>query len=695
MSQPSHPDPLAPASQPTNPFLAASPLPFELPPFDLIRHEHYRPAFDAGVAEHRAEVAAIVANDDEPSFANTIEALERSGRTLGRVLLVHSNLASSLATAEMQQLETELAPLVAEHWDGIRLDPRLFARIDAVRTRQDDDLTPEQQRVVERYHRDFVRSGAALPEADRERLRRLNTRLTSLTTEFGTRVLAEANDLAVHVTDRDELDGLADNVVEAAAAAAAAEGRDGYLLTLVLPTIQPAMSSLRNRDLRRRLHQAATSRGMRGGEHDTRELVSEIIRLRAERAELLGFTDHAAYVVDDQTAGTTKAVLDMLDEMAAPAMANLEEERRGIERLMREDGVEGPVEPWDWAYYASRDLAATYDVNTNALKPYFELQRVLRDGIFFAASRLYGISFRERDDLPAYAEDVRVFEVLDVDGSALGLFVCDWFARPTKRGGAWMSELVEQSQLAGTRPVVVVCLNVPKPPPGQPALMTTDEVRTGFHEFGHALHALFSTAVYPRLHGTSVPRDFVEFPSQVNEMWAWWPEVVASYAIHHRTGERLDQQVVDRLIAAQAHGQGFDTVAMLGAALLDQELHLRPATEPPVPAADLETFEEEALERHGVRSTLVPPRYRTSYFAHVFNGGYDAGYYSYLWSEVLDADTVDWFVENGGLTRAAGDRFRGQLLAVGGTVDPLLAFAAVRGRGPSTEPLLRRRGLRT
>jgi peptidyl-dipeptidase Dcp len=677
-----------------NPFLQPSTLPFAFPPFDRIRYEHYRPAFDAGVTEQLEEVAAIRDDPDEPTFANTIEALERSGRTLERVLSVHGNLSSSMATDEMRALETELAPLIAAHLDEIRLDPRLFARVDAVHAARDEGLSAEERRVVERYHQDFVRAGAALPEQDRERLRALNTRLTSLTTEFGSRVLAEANDLAVHVTDRAELDGLADNVVEAAAAAAADAGRDGYLLTLVLPTIQPAISSLHNRELRRRLHEAATTRGMRGGPHDTRELVSQITSLRAERAALLGFSDHAAYVVDDQTARTTKAVLAMLDEMAPPATANLEKERARIEQLLHEDGVHGPVQPWDWAYYASRDLAATYDVDSNALKPYFELQRVLRDGIFVAASRLYGVSFRERDDLPVYADDVRVFEVLDHDGSTLGLFVCDWFARPTKRGGAWMSEFVGQSQLLGTLPVVVVCLNVPKPPQGQPALMTTDEVRTGFHEFGHALHGLFSACVHPRLHGTAVPRDFVEFPSQVNEMWAWWPEVLAGYAVHHETGEPLAQDVVDRLVAAQSHGQGFDTVAMLAAALLDQEWHLRTAGQPTVGADEVEQFETAALERHGLRSTLVPPRYRSTYFAHIFSGGYDAGYYSYLWSEVLDADLVGWFTENGGLTRDNGDRFRRELLSVGGTRDPLDAFAAVRGRPPSTEPLLRRRGLR-
>ncbi len=687
-----------------NPFLEPSNLPFAFPPFDRIRHEHYRPAFEAGFAEQRAEVAAVVEDSSEPTFENTIEALERSGRTLERVLLVYSNLAQSMSTEPMRELENEMAPRIAGHQDEILLDPRLFARIDAVHEHRHragaGALTPEQVRVVERYHQDFVRAGAALGDAERGRLRELNTRLTTLTTAFGNRVLAEANRLAVHVKERAELDGLADSVIESAEHAATDAGLDGYLLTIALPTIQPAIASLTNRDVRRRLHEAATSRGMSGGDGDTRALVGEITALRAERAALLGFHDHAAYVVDDRTAGTTKAVLEMLDEMTVPAMRNLEVEQARIEQLLREDGVAGPVEPWDWVYYAARDRAATYDVDANAVKPYFELRRVLEHGVFLAASKLYGLSFRERHDLPVYDADVRVFEVFDGDpggdpigGRSLGLFVCDWFARPTKRGGAWMSEFVGQSHLLDTLPVVVVCLNVPKPPPGRPALMTVEEVRTAFHEFGHALHGLFSDVEYPRLQGTAVPRDFVEFPSQVNEMWAWWPEVLASYAVHHETGEPLAQDVVDRLTASRSHGQGFDTVSMLAAALLDQEWHLRTEHDPQVAAEDVEAFEEAALERHGVRSALVPPRYRSGYLAHAFDGGYDAGYYSYLWSEVLDAEMVDWFTDNGGLTRANGDTFRRDLLSRGGTVDPMEAFEAVRGRPPSIEPLMRRRGL--
>ena len=678
----------------SNPFAAPSTLPFAFPPFDAIRTEHYRPAFDEGVSEQLAEIAAITQDPEPPTFANTVEALERSGRLLDRTMRVFYELTSSMATPEMQELESRLMPEWSAHRDSILLDPALFARLDAVHAaRHESRLDEEQLRLVERHHTDFVRAGAALPAEQQDRLRQLNDEISKTTTAFGSTLLAEANSMAVHVTDVSELEGLSDDAVEAAALAAKERDLDGYVLTLLSPTIQPSLASLRNRDVRRRLHEAATTRGMRGGEHDTRELITRIARLRAERAGLLGHPDHAAYVVADQTAGSSDAVLTMLGAMAAPAMANLERERAAIEAAMREDGLQGPVQPWDWTYYAAKVKAATYDVDTEALRPYFSLDRVLHDGVFLAAERLYGLTFAEREDLPAYAPDVRTYEVRDHDGSPLGLFVCDWFARPTKRGGAWMDEFVSQSRLLDERPVVVVCLNVPKPAPGQPALMTVDEVRTAFHEFGHALHGLFSDVTYPRLSGTAVPRDFVEFPSQVNEMWAWHPEILASYARHHATGEPLPQDVAERLIAAGEAGMGFDTVSMLGAALLDQEWHRLAPDAAALPAGEVEAFEVAALERHGVRSDLVPPRYRSGYFAHAFTNGYDAGYYSYLWSEVLDADMVDWFEENGGLERENGEAFRERLLSRGGAVDPMEAFASIRGRGPSTEPLLRRRGL--
>lgn len=683
-----------PSLDATNPFATPSALPFALPPFAAIRAEHYRPAFEAGVAEHLAEIDAIVADPEPPTFATTVEALERSGRLLDRTMRVFHEMASTMGSAQMRELEAELMPAWSAHRDTVLLDQRLFARLDTVHSaRHDAGLTAEQVRLVERYHTDFVRAGAALSEDDRTRLVELNEEITRLTTAFGAALLAESNDLAVHVTDADRLAGLSDDAVESAALAAKERGLDGYLLVLVAPTVQPALASLHDRELRRELHQAATTRGMRGGEHDTRALLTRLAWLRAQRARLLGHPHHASFVVADMTAGTVDAVESMLDSMVAPAMANLERERAAIEQAMRADGVEGPVQPWDWSYYAARVRAELFDVDAGALRPFFSLDRVLHDGVFLAANRLYGLSFAERPDLPGYAPDVRVYEVRDHDGTPLGLFVCDWFARPTKRGGAWMDEFVTQSHLLGQHPVVVVCLNVPRPAEGQPALMTVDEVRTAFHEFGHALHGLLSDVGYPRIAGTETPRDFVEFPSQVNEMWGFWPEVLAEYARHHETGEPLDPELAQRLVASANHGMGFDTVSMLGAALLDLEWHRLPPDAAQVPPEEVEAFEAAALARHGLTSDLVPPRYRSGYFAHVFAHSYDASYYSYLWSEVLDADMVGWFEENGGLRRENGEVFRARLLSRGSSVDPLEAFAAVRGRPPSPEPLLRRRGL--
>jgi peptidyl-dipeptidase Dcp len=677
-----------------NPFAASSELPLHFPPFDRIREEHYRPAIEQGMAEQRAEVAAIGANPEAPTFANTLEALECSGRLLDRVLSVFYNLVSSDSTDSLLALEGEVSPMLAAHQDAIHLDAALFSRIDQLhRDRAALALAPEQLRLLERLHTDFVRAGAALGEPEQEQLRSLNERLSTLTSTFSTRLLAETRDLAVHVQDRSELDGLAEDAVAAAEQAARTRGLDGYLITLVLPTAQPALASLTNRALRRRLHEAAVSRGLRGNEHDTREVITEIAALRAQRAALLGFADHASYVVADRTAGTVEAVASMLGALVGPAVANARDEATELEAALHADGHKGPLEPWDWAFYAERVKAARFEVDEARLRPYFELGRVLHDGVLRAATALYGVTFDQRHDLPVYHPDVTVFDVNDHDGTQLGIFVCDWFARDSKRGGAWMSTFVDQSRLLGTRPVVVVNLNVPRPPGDEPALMTSDNVRTAFHEFGHALHGLFSDVTYPRLSGTNVPRDFVEFPSQVNEMWAWWPEILSAYARHHVTGEPLPQAEVDGLLAASSYGEGFATVEYLGAALLDHEWHRLAPGADPVAAEDVETFEREALRRHGIDLDVVPPRYRSTYFQHAFLNGYDAGYYSYIWSEVLDADLVEWFHEHDGLQRSNGERFRQRLLSRGGSQDAMEMFAAVRGRGPRIEPLLERRGL--
>jgi peptidyl-dipeptidase Dcp len=676
-----------------NPFCVPSELPHRLPPFDRIHEDHYRPAFEQGMAEQRAEVAAINADDAEPTFENTVEALERSGALLGRVASVFFNLTSSDSTETLRELETELAPQLAAHRDAIYLDRALFQRVATLYARREAlGSDPEQTRLLERYHTDFVRAGAALDADAQSRLRELNAELSTLTTTFSNRLLAEMNDLAVHVEDRSALAGLSEDAIAAAREAARSRDLDGYLISIVLPTGQPALASLSDRAMRERLFRASVGRGLRGNDHDTRDLLTRMATVRAERAALLGYSDHASYVVEDQTAGSVDAVSQMLGRLAPAAVENARAEAEELERALKADGVEGPLQPWDWAFYAERVRQQRFDIDAAALRPYFELERVLRDGVFFAAEQLYGVTFTERDDLPTYHPDVRVFEVFDADGAALGLFLADWYARDSKQGGAWMSNFVDQSGLLDLPPVVTVNLNVPRPPAGEPTLMTIDEVRTAFHEFGHALHGLFSDVTYPRFSGTTVPRDFVEFPSQVNEMWAWWPEVLANYAVHHVTGERLAPEVVQRLEAARSYGEGFATTEYLAAALLDQEWHrLTPGAT--VPAEEAEAFEQAALERHGLALAAVPPRYRSAYFAHIFAGGYSAGYYSYIWSEVLDADTVEWFKENGGLRRENGDTFRRLLLSRGGAVDPMEAFEAVRGRPPRVEPLLARRGL--
>jgi len=678
-----------------NPFARPSKLPYGLPPFDLIHEEHYLPAFEAGMAEQLAEVEVIAGSPDQPSFENTIVALERSGRLLDRVSTVLFNLVGSTSTDGLRAIEAAVAPQLAAHSDAIHLHAALFDRIEDLYDRRADlGLSAEQDRLLERYRSDFVRAGARLSDDAQARLRQLNEELSSLSTGFSARLLAETNASAVHVEDSAELAGLTQDASASAAETARSRGHEsGYLLPLILPTAQPVLVALTDRALRERVFRAATSRGSRGNEHDTRRTLTRIACLRAERAGLLGYPDHASYIVEDQTAGTTDAVATMLHGLVGPAVANARLEEAELQAAFEADGGTGSLQPWDWAYYAEQVKRARFDIDAAAVRPYLELERVLLQGIFHAAGELYGLGFAERHDLPTYHPDVRVFEVTDADGAALGLFLADFYARESKRGGAWMNTLVDQSQLFDTLPVVVNTLNIPRPAEGEPTLLTTDEVRTAFHEFGHALHGLFSDVGYPRFSGTSVPRDFVEYPSQVNEMWAWWPSVLANYAVHHHTGEPLPQALADRLLASRSYGEGFATTSYLAAALLDQEWHRRSPSDPPIAPEDVEAFEAAALARHGLQLDSIPPRYRSSYFSHIFASGYSAGYYSYIWSEVLDADTVEWFHENDGLRRTNGDAFRAGLLSLGGSVDPMDAFAAFRGRPPRIEPLLERRGL--
>ncbi|MFG2698874.1 M3 family metallopeptidase [Kitasatospora sp. NPDC048407] len=671
-----------------NPFFSPSTLVFELPPFAEIREEHYRPAFERGMADQLAEVAAIVADPEPPTFDNTVVALERSGAVLRRVSVVFENQDSSDTTPGVQALDAEISPRLAAHSDAIHLDAALFARIDTLhRTRHELGLDAESLRLLERHHTAFVRAGARLDEAGQQRLREINTRLAADAAAFRKNTHEASLAGAIVVDSADALDGLPGTAIAAAAENARALGHDGHwVLSLKNFSNQPELAELTDRALRERLLTASLRRGL-----DTNgPLAARMAALRAERAALLGYDSHAAYVVADETAGTVEAVDAMLGRLVGPAVANAEREAAELAAAAAADGVT-EFAAHDWAFYAEKVRAERYDVDTAALRPYFELERVLRDGVFFAAGLAYGLSFTERPDLTAYHADARVFEVTDADGSSLGLFIGDFFARESKRGGAWMNELVPQSRLLGRKPVVVNNLNIAHPPAGEPALLSWDEVRTLFHEFGHALHGLFSDVRYPLFAGTEVPRDFVEFPSQVNEMWMVWPEVLANYARHHVTGEPLPAETVERMLAAENYGQGFRTVEYLAAALLDWAWHSLPAG---TVVEDAETFEARALAEAGVGMATVPPRYRTGYFNHVFSNGYSAGYYAYIWSEVLDAETVEWFRGGGREVRESGELFRAELLSRGGSRDAMECVRAVLKREPSIEPLLVRRGLK-
>ncbi|MEK0156946.1 M3 family metallopeptidase [Arthrobacter oryzae] len=668
----------------TNPLLSPSPLPFGLPPFADIHEAHYAEAVRSGLAEHLAEIQAIADNAETASFDNTALAMERSGQLLQRAAASFFTLVSADATDGIRGLETELSPEFSAHQDAIYMNRRLFDRFAAVDTAGLDD---ESARLVEEYLKEFRQSGIQLDDAGQERLRAVNAELSRLGTDFGQRTKEAMKTSALLLDDPAELSGLPADDIASAAEAARAAGHEGkFLLALIQPSNQPAMASLENRDVRRRLYQASISRGSSGGSLDVLDLVKSMVVLRAEKARLLGFANYAELTVDRQTAPDFEAVQTMMNRLAPAAVRNADAEATALAEVAGH-----PLEAWDWAYYSAKVRRERYSVDEQALRPYFELDRVLRDGVFFAATSLYGVTFHERPDLKGYHPDVRVWEVRNEDGSELGLFLGDYYARETKRGGAWMNSLVEQSALLGTRPVVINNLNISKPPAGEPTLLTLDELRTAFHEFGHALHGLFSDVTFPRFSGTAVPRDFVEYPSQVNEMWIMWPEVLANYARHHVTGEPLAQDIVDRLNESQLWGEGFGTTEYLGAALLDLAWHV--LDESGVPA-DVLAFEAKALAAAGVAHTLIPPRYRTGYFQHIFAGdGYAAGYYSYIWSEVLDADTVEWFKENGGLKRHNGDFFRNELLSRGNSREPLDSFRAFRGRDAQLEPLLKRRGL--
>jgi len=681
------------ATTEANPFYQDSSLYMRFPEFDKISNVHFAPAFEKGMAENLSEMEAIANNPEPATFDNTMVAMEKGGRTLTRVATVFFALSSANTNDDIKALRTEIAPKLSAHSDEILLNPKLFARVKAIHDQLPAlKLDSESERLVKESYKDFVGAGAELSDQDKQTLKSLNKELATLTTQFSQNVLEEVNSKAIVVDDAKDLAGLSDTQIASAAEAAKARDLEGkYVLPLLNTSQQPSMSSLESRELRERIFQASLGRGSSGGDYDNRELVSKVFKLRAERANLLGYANHAAYQLVSQTAKTTDAVNERLSTLAPAAVANAKKEAADLQAIIKKQGGEFELAAWDWDFYTEKLRAERYNFDETQLKPYLEMENVLVNGVFYAAEQVFGLTFKERPDLPTYHPDVKVWEVFDADGSTLALFIQDFYARESKRGGAWMNAYVSQSGLRGTKPVVANHLNVPKPPEGEPTLLTWDEVTTMFHEFGHALHGMFSDVKYPSFSGTSVPRDFVEYPSQVNEMWADWPEVLSNYAKHYETGEAMPRELLDKVFASSKFNQGYATTEYLAASLLDQAWHQLDADQVP-DAEGVLAFEASALGKAGIKLDQVPPRYRTNYFSHIL-GGYSAGYYSYIWSEVLDADSVEWFKENGGMKRENGDHFRKTLLSRGGSEDAMTLFKAFRGAEPNIQPLLERKGL--
>ncbi len=672
-----------------NPFAQRSTLEYELPPFAQIKEEHYLPAFYEGCAAQLLEVQAILDAPGAATFENTIVALEKSGQYLMRMLLVFYNKSSSDTYDALDAIEEEIAPKLAAHQDSINLNPALFKRIkDLYDARESLGLNSEDAWLLERYYKDLIHAGAHLTDAQRGRLKELNEELSSLETQFSKNVLADTNDLAILVESIEELDGLSENEIAAAAAAAKDRGHDGkWLIGMVNFTGNPVLDSLTNRELRKKIMEASLLKANRSNDNDNKPVLLKMVKLRAERAKLFGKETHAEHVIAVQTAEHPDNVHAMLRKIAPAAVRNAKAE---AEDLKKAAGT--GIESWDWGFYTEKVRLEKYNIDTTKMRPYFELERVLHDGVFFAANKLFGVTFKERPDLVTYHPEARAFEVNNEDGTKVGLFIGDFYTRDSKRGGAWMNNLVDQNFLFNQLPVVVNNLNIPKPPAGKPTLLTYDETTTLFHEFGHAIHGFLSQVKYPRVSGTSVQRDFVEFPSQVNEMWILWPEVVENYARHFETGEKLPQEWIDSLNAASTFNEGHATTSYLAAATLDLAWHSLNVEEA-AKVTDVVAFEAQAIKDYGLDFAPVPTRYRSTYFSHIFAGGYSSGYYGYIWSEVLDADTVDWFKENGGLKRENGEHFKNTLLGRGGSIDSMQMFRNFRGRDSKIEPLLKRRGL--
>jgi len=674
-----------------NPFAKPSTLEYELPPFERIMDEHYLPAFYAGMAEQLSEVAAIIASGT-PTFDNTLVAMEKSGQLLHRVSAVFDNISASDSSPTRDAIEEEISPTLAAHFDAIYLNVALFERVNELyKSRDLLNLDAEEFRLLKKYYEKFIDAGAALTFEQRKRLMEINKELSNLSTSFARHLLQDTNNLAVAIDSIDELDGLSEFEIASLAQAAKDRGfPDRWLITQLNFSGHPLLASMKDRALRQKIYEASLVKGNRDNDDDTKEILVAMARLRAERANLFGKRSHADLVTSNQTAGSPENIHAMLDQLTPAAIRNAKQESSDLQEAIKVDGYDFALEAWDWAYYTEKVRLTKFDIDTEGMKPFFELNNVLHNGLFYAATKLFGLSFKERRDLVTYHSDAQAFEVFNEDGSKLGLFIVDFYTRDSKRGGAWMNNLVDQSYLFNKLPVVVNNLNISKPPVNDPTLLTLSEVTTVFHEFGHALHGLFSAVKYPLLSGTNVERDFVEFPSQVNEMWIFWPEVVANYALHYKTGERIPQEWLDRVESSETFNQGFETTAYLAATVLDLAFHeISPEDE----IVDVAAFEAVAIKEYGLGLAVIPPRYRSTYFSHIFAGGYSSGYYGYIWSEVFDAETVDWFKENGGLSRANGDHFRNQLLSLGGSVDSREMIRKLLGRDATIQPLLKRRGL--
>jgi peptidyl-dipeptidase Dcp len=675
----------------SNPFAKPSTLPFQAPRFDVIKDSDYEPALLAGIAQQRREVLAIANNPAPANFDNTLVALERSGELLERAQLAFSAVSGANTDDALQAVDTRMAPKFAAHRDFIYLNPKLFARVKALHDgRASLNLNPEQSKLLQVYYDQFVKAGARLPAAKQAQLKQLNLRLGALESAFNQKLLAAAKAGALHVTDKAALAGLPDDAIAAAAEAAKERKLSGYVLPLQNTTQQPALESLTNRATREALFKASINRASKGDSNDTRATIAEIAQLRAKKAALIGFPNWAAYTLTDQMAKTPEAAIGFVTRLAPATSAKERAEAADIQKLIDAQGGKFQAKPWDWNFYAEQIRSQRYALDSDALKPYFEFNKVLTDGVFYAANQLYGLTFSERKDLPTWSPDMRVFEVHEESGKPLGLFYIDPWKRDNKSGGAWMSNLVNQSAMRGTLPVVFNVQNFTKPPPGKPALISFDDVTTMFHEFGHGLHGLFAAQTYPTLSGTNVARDFVEFPSQFNENWALDPKVLTHYAVHYQTGAPIPKELIDKIKKSRTFNQGYELGEAITAAKMDLDWHSLPAS---APRQNPDAFEAKALAASGFDVADVPPRYRSPYFLHIWSNGYSAGYYAYAWTEMLDHDAFNWFATHGGLTRANGQRFRDMVLSRGNTLDYGEMYRAFAGHDPDVAAMIEYRGL--